>query len=256
MLQHFPHTSFDDETSFMQDLFGNLGLAGECYVLGDEVNGLEWHVYLASNPNKRYHEKTVTHAFEVCMTELDETKARAFFRSKDFVSAEQTTVDSGIRALLPHAAIDDYVFDPCGYSMNGVQDGGYMTIHITPEKGFSYASVELCGFAFDKFEPAVMLHQITEIFNPGKMSVSVSVDEASQEAFQWGSVLEAPAGYSCESGTCQEFMAGGRVVFYNLSSNCSSSGLEEPGSPVTVLHQCDSPTMSDSDEGMDGACSD
>ena len=238
----------------MQALFCNLGLAGECYVLGDNVNALQWHVYLASNPDKLYHERDVTRAFEVCMTELDESKARAFFRSKDFTTAEQTTSDTGIRSLLPSAAIDDYVFDPCGYSMNGVEDCGYMTIHITPEKGFSYASVELCGFVTDKYEPAVMLHKIIEIFNPGRMSVSVSVDEASKESFEWGSVLEAPAGYTCESGTCQEFMAGGRVVFYNLSS--ISKAIDEPGSPVTVLHQCDSPAMSDFDEGMDEACSD
>ena len=27
---------------------------------------------------------------------------------------------SGIDKLLPHMKIDDYLFDPCGYSMNGV----------------------------------------------------------------------------------------------------------------------------------------
>lgn len=29
------------------------------------------------------------------------------------------------------ADIDDYVFDPCGYSMNGILKGGFITIHIT-----------------------------------------------------------------------------------------------------------------------------
>lgn len=31
--------------------------------------------------------------------------------------------------------IDDYVFEPCGYSMNGVERGTFSTIHITPEDG-------------------------------------------------------------------------------------------------------------------------
>lgn len=44
------------------------------------------------------------------------------------------------------AVIDDYVFEPCGYSMNGQQGGVFSTIHITPEDGFSYASFELCGY--------------------------------------------------------------------------------------------------------------
>jgi hypothetical protein len=55
----------------------------------------------------------------------------------------QVTTDTGIRALMPGLDIDDYVFDPCGYSMNGIRDDGFVTIHITPEDGFSYASVEV-----------------------------------------------------------------------------------------------------------------
>ena len=35
----------------------------------------------------------------------------------------------------PAAEIDDYVFEPCGYSMNGVEQGTFSTIHITPEDG-------------------------------------------------------------------------------------------------------------------------
>lgn len=48
--------------------------------------------------------------------------------------------------LLIYAVIDDYVFEPCGYSMNSQQAGVFSTIHITPEDGFSYASFELCGY--------------------------------------------------------------------------------------------------------------
>jgi S-adenosylmethionine decarboxylase len=47
----------------------------------------------------------------------------------------------------PPADIDDYVFEPCGYSMNGVEGGTFSTVHITPEEGFSYASFEICGYA-------------------------------------------------------------------------------------------------------------
>lgn len=34
-------------------------------------------------------------------------------------------------------------FEPCGYSMNGMDGAQASTIHITPETGFSYASVEV-----------------------------------------------------------------------------------------------------------------
>ena len=68
-----------------------------------------------------------------------------FYRTDKFVSSAQTTTDSGIRSIFEELDIDDYVFEPCGYSMNGLNeqgsiDGQYSTIHITPEEGFSYAS--------------------------------------------------------------------------------------------------------------------
>jgi ornithine decarboxylase/S-adenosylmethionine decarboxylase len=44
------------------------------------------------------------------------------------------TTETGIRRLVPAADIDDYVFEPCGYSMNGILGGGFITIHITPEE--------------------------------------------------------------------------------------------------------------------------
>ncbi len=49
---------------------------------------------------------------------------------------------SGIGDLFPGAVCDDFLFDPCGYSVNGLLGEGYFTIHITPQEGCSYASFE------------------------------------------------------------------------------------------------------------------
>ncbi|CAM5999451.1 unnamed protein product [Sphagnum balticum] len=52
---------------------------------------------------------------------------------------------SGIDTLLPKGTVvDSHLFDPCGYSMNGIIEGTdrYVTIHITPEPAFSYVSFE------------------------------------------------------------------------------------------------------------------
>lgn len=73
-------------------------------------------------------------------------QASQWYRCPKFVSARETTVASGIADLLSGAAIDDYLFDPCGYSMNGLEGSAFSTIHVTPEDGFSYASVELTGY--------------------------------------------------------------------------------------------------------------
>ncbi len=44
----------------------------------------------------------------------------------------------------PLPDIDDYVFEPCGYSMNGVEDAVFSTIHITPEVGVVGGRVHDC----------------------------------------------------------------------------------------------------------------
>ena len=47
-----------------------------------------------------------------------------------------------ISSLFKNFIIDDYVFTPFGYSINGIKDDEYFTIHITPQDESSYASFE------------------------------------------------------------------------------------------------------------------
>jgi S-adenosylmethionine decarboxylase proenzyme len=240
--QHFPHTSFDDETDYLRRYFGHLGSGGSAYTLGDRFHGLQWHVYVADADGTQYIEpgRRATSNLEVTMTDLDVQQARQFFRDEKFVCAASVTRDSGIGALVPGALIDDYVFDPCGYSMNGIDGAGLITIHITPEAGFSYASVEVSGFGEGAFDPNDMVARIAAIFLPGRMSVSMSTDLASRTgAYTWGSLGAAPAGYGCQGATCQELSCGGRVSYYSMvadaAKRAADAGAKRAASPVSVL---------------------
>jgi S-adenosylmethionine decarboxylase len=44
--------------------------------------------------------------------------------------------------LIPGFTIDDFVFDPYGYSLNAIKDDKYLTIHVTPQETSSYVSFE------------------------------------------------------------------------------------------------------------------
>lgn len=172
-----------------------------------------------------------TYNLEICMTELDEKLARQFFRTDAFVSAAQVTHDSGILHLKPNAIIDDYVFEPCGYSMNGIDGTGLITIHITPEPGFSYASVEVSGFAEDVTCPNLLLESAIKIFRPGKVSMALSVDNASKGTHMLASV---PGGYGVPHMTAQRLECGGAITYYNIVFNRKSA----PSSPTSIMHHC------------------
>lgn len=259
---------FDYEARFLRTHFGHLGNGGSAYVLGDMFNGLQWHVYVAdahgaaaayTPPSGRPF-----HKFEVCMTDLCRDAALAFYRDANpaFVSASRTTVDTGIADLVPGAVIDDYVFEPCGYSMNGIHpSGGFITIHITPEAGFSYASVEVSGFEPDHFDPADMLARITAIFRPGTLSVSLSVDAASPCGnYAWGTLATPPGGYGCQSATAQELATGGRVSYYTFAPDPNAPGMGAGGSrsasPASVLRHMPSFSSAPSSALDSGSCDD
>lgn len=69
----------------------------------------------------------------------------------------------GLRSLFPSSLIDDYLFDPCGYSMNGLDNSGFYTIHVTPEKESSYASFETNIMSTDTDN---LIRSVLTIFKP------------------------------------------------------------------------------------------
>jgi S-adenosylmethionine decarboxylase len=47
-----------------------------------------------------------------------------------------------LHALLPDFIFDDHLFDPCGYSVNGLNGEQFLTVHITPQAQSAYVSIE------------------------------------------------------------------------------------------------------------------
>lgn len=116
---------------------------------------------------------------EILMTDLD-PKVMAVFTKDVCRTALEATQRSGIHKLIPGMVIDDYLFDPCGYSMNGVSKSGcYMTIHITPEPDFSYVSFE-SNVASSSYGD--LIARVIDTFQPGKFIVTVFANKTSPAA--------------------------------------------------------------------------
>ena len=237
-LQPEVHQCFHQEVAYLKHHFCNLGHGGDAYVLGDASNGLQWHVYVADADHTapRPQSAPATYSLEVCMTELCPEKALQFFRSDSFISAQHTSTSSGIQSLLPTAQIDDYVFEPCGYSMNSMEGAGFATIHITPEDGFSYASFEVSNYATSSLDINKLVSTVVDIFNPGKMTVALTVD-TNLPCCMWGESVQTPNRYTCHAQTSQQFTCGGRTAFYSMARNAKQSPDSDPVSPMTVLER-------------------
>ncbi len=237
-LQPQVYQCFDQEVAYLKQHFGTLGHGGDAYVLGDASNSLQWHVYVADADHMapKPQAAPAVYSLEVCMTELCPEKALQFFRSDSFVSAQHTSTSSGIQSLVPNALIDDYVFEPCGYSMNSMEGAGFSTIHITPEDGFSYASFEISNYATSSLDINQLVATVVDIFNPGKMTVALTVD-TNLPCCIWGESVQTPTRYTCHAQVSQMFSCGGRTSFYSMARDAKPSTDADPVSPMTVLER-------------------
>ncbi|CAL0334637.1 unnamed protein product [Lupinus luteus] len=178
--------------------------------------------------------KSSSYTIEICMTDLDPTLARNFFRrpydgkTGDSAGKEMTEL-TGINEIKKEALICDFAFDPCGYSMNSMHGEWYSTIHVTPEDGFSYASFECIGSTDDDNVNIVhMLRKVVQIFRPGTMSVSTttkSFNECNNE--EWTRVVAGAVenmGFKCRSCAMDHFPEAGSVVFQTFSALRRKSG--------------------------------
>lgn len=115
------------------------------------------------------HARPGQHVLEVNMFALAPEKMKQFWRKGKYADAAYTTQATGIAELWPESHIDAYMFEPCGYSMNGLAaDGVYWTIHVSPEDDNSYVSFEInCK----ESDVSGLVARLQAVFRPGRMSV-------------------------------------------------------------------------------------
>jgi len=92
--------------------------------------------------------------------------------------ALRMTERSGLAELLPGVAVDDWAFEPCGYSMNGLRNGYYYTVHVTPEPDFSYASFETND---PKYREPHLVQRVVSAFAPSLAVVTLTTRRAGSE---------------------------------------------------------------------------
>lgn len=188
--QNSPHKGFFEEVTYLDSIFPE----GRSYCLGS-INQECWYLYTFSRPDSstkvalqsivdiaRDEEEDEEmdadpdQTIEILMQNLDKD-VMATFSKEQFTEGREVTIHSGIDQLLPEMFIDDFLFEPCGYSMNGINESGeYMTIHITPEDKFSYVSFE-SNVALDNYTK--LINRVIKTFKPGKFIVTIFANKSS-----------------------------------------------------------------------------
>jgi len=108
------------------------------------------------------------YTLELLMSDLDPDVMKKFYK-KPGLTAKMLTKSIGLADLFPDAIIDDYLFDPCGYSMNGLLNDAYFTVHVTPQPNCSYASFETniqCDYAN-------LIKNVRSIFKPKALTCTL-----------------------------------------------------------------------------------
>lgn len=147
------------KTSFEQDIIKlEQRLSGVAFQLGN----LDSHHNYIYHLDKPYTPAQTDKTFELLMYHIDgeaadylRTERQCAIKIKHLLNLEE---------LLPDFEINDYVFEPFGYSMNAIKDDKYATMHITPQENSSYVSFET-NLDINEHEMNIFAHLVQQL-NP------------------------------------------------------------------------------------------
>jgi len=112
--------------------------------------------------------------FEIAMNDLSRESMSHFYKTEN-VTGETTLTQSGISELIPEKTeIDCLMFNPFGFSLNGILNSYYYTMHITPQEECSYVSYET-NRDVKGYDALKLSHKVVETFNPEKYTI-VAID--------------------------------------------------------------------------------
>jgi S-adenosylmethionine decarboxylase len=171
--ENFPHlqpSSFKDDTALLSRV-----APGRVVTFGDP-EGHHLSLYHLDRPYEPEENDTTV---EILMYDLD-PQARALFSSGAGRPAGIIRSWLDIDSHMPGIRTDDHIFEPAGYSLNGLRGEEYCTVHVTPQEQGSYASLETnADLTPDRLTELV--DHVADRFLPDRMDLVLFQTEADVE---------------------------------------------------------------------------
>ncbi|ARD22692.1 adenosylmethionine decarboxylase [Shewanella japonica] len=157
-LSHLQSSSFQDDLKKIRKT-----IAGNAYRIGH----LDSHHHYMFSTKRPFIARDSDVTNELLMYHIN-GKAADYLRGVN--QSKQGIQDLlALSELFPDFAVDDFLFEPFGYSINGIKGNEYFTIHITPQEKSSYVSLEtnvnLANHSVDIYA------RLLSILNPGSWDV-------------------------------------------------------------------------------------
>lgn len=215
------HKNWSNEVDYLNRFFS----CGRSYLVGRNDESNHWNLYVTET-NKSMVQKAKTEdpdeTLEILMTGLDHERAKQFIFKRDlhqhqttenpdedeghvlgFNITKSTKLDlvyeNNTEAAFHH---DAFAFTPCGYSANMMLDEEYYyTLHVTPEKGWSYASFEsnvpVAKISQGKQDNVQVLNHVLQVFQPNDFCVTFfTKDDLSESYARYMQIGDQVPGYS------------------------------------------------------------
>ncbi|MDP3542854.1 MAG: adenosylmethionine decarboxylase [Elusimicrobiota bacterium] len=190
--QEYQPSNFFDDCRRLTDR-----MPAKSYRFGD---GDDHHVFLF-HLDKPYTPAAEDLTLEILMHGIDPQASRVFMsgpsRKKDFIRDK-----SGVWSILSGFQVDDYLFEPMGYSLNAIRGSKYYTIHVTPQKIGSYVSFETNAVEGDANET---ITRVLDLFKPQSCDVVLFQPQSSRQKIR--------CYYPIKRAVRQNLSCGYRVTF-------------------------------------------
>lgn len=211
--EYYPHrqeTDFHKDIKVLQER-----VPGKAFRFGSPD---EHHIFLF-HLDRAYRPRNADTTLEVLMYHLQGQASEIFNCNQTIERVRQLT---RVDQIFPDFQVDDYLFQPCGYSLNALKGSEYYTIHVTPEETGSYVSFETNVRLGNRVAQA--LRSVVEIFQPRSFDVVYFHPEKELKAFDIAPFVQR--GYVRQSLSCG-FEVGFSTYYLNSNEPQSAMPLED-----------------------------